>query len=246
MIKKRGPYDSPLQRERRRSILSNTRHLLETEGLEGVSMARIASLSNVSAKTPYNIFGSLDRLLLQTATARLNELLQEDQPRLEKPGIPSILAITQIAMEQFIDSQDFMRVVIAIVVSADAGADGSEPNMGFIQGFTLDALQVAQQDNELRPGTDIHELSRILAANQWGMALMWQQELFSLDQLVRQANLSNLITLLPFCTGPRRACLQALLDEQLEAQHEESTPDFSHLAQRSISNSTNSSMVAIK
>ena len=246
MIKKRGPYDSPLQRERRRSILSNTRHLLETEGLEGVSMARIASLSNVSAKTPYNIFGSLDRLLLQTATARLNELLQEDQPRLEKPGIPRILAITQIAMEQFIDSQDFMRVVIAIVVSADAGDGGSKPNLGWVQGFTLESLLVAQQNNELRPATDIHELSRILAANQWGMALMWQQELFSLDQLVRQAHLSNLITLLPFCIGPRRDWLQALLDEQLDAQHEENTPDFSHLAQTSSSNSTHSSVVAIK
>jgi len=208
-------------------------------------MARIASLSNVSAKTPYNIFGSLDRLLLQTASARLDELLQGDQARLEIPGIPRILAITQIAMEQFIDSQDFMRVVIAIVVSADAGADGSEPNMGFIQGFTLDALLFAQQNNELRPGTDIHELSRILAANQWGMALMWQQELFSLDQLVRQANLSNLITLLPFCTGSRRAWLQERLDEQLETPFEEKSPDFSHLAQPSNASSTKPSLVAI-
>jgi AcrR family transcriptional regulator len=245
MIKKRGPYDSPLQRERRRSILSNTRHLLETEGLEGVSMARIASLSNVSAKTPYNIFGSLDRLLLQTATARLDELLQEGQARLENPGIPKILAITKTAMEQFIDSEDFMRVVIAIVVSADARDGGSEPNMGWIQGFTLESLLIAQQNNELCPATDIHELSRILAANQWGMALMWQQELFSLDQLVRQAHLSNLITLLPFCIGARRDWLQALLDEQLNAQHEEKSPDLSHLAHQSSSNSTKPSLVAI-
>jgi len=208
-------------------------------------MARIATLSNVSAKTPYNIFGSLDRLLLQTASARLDELLQGDQARLEIPGIPRILAITEIAMEQFIDSQDFMRVVIAIVVSADAGADGSEPNMGFIQGFTLDALLVAQQNNELRPATDIHELSRILAAHQWGVTLMWQQELLSLDQLVRQANLSNLITLLPFCTGPRRDWLQQRLDEQLDTQLEEKSPEFSHLAQPSNANSTKPSRVAI-
>ena len=208
-------------------------------------MARIATLSNVSAKTPYNIFGSLDRLLLQTASARLDELLQGDQARLEIPGIPRILAITEIAMEQFIDSQDFMRVVIAIVVSADAGADGSEPNMGFIQGFTLDALLVAQQNNELRPATDIHELSRILAAHQWGVTLMWQQELLSLDQLVRQANLSNLITLLPFCIGHRREWLQQRLDEQLDTQLEEKSPEFSHLAQPSNANSTKPSRVAI-
>ena len=215
MIKKRGSYDSPLQQERRREILCNTRSLLESEGLDGVSMARIASMSKVSTKTLYNIFVSRDRLLLQTATARLNELLLQGRGRLEAPGIPSILARTEIAMEQFIDSPDFMKVIISIMVGSDAYADGSQPNMGSIQGFTVDALLLARQNHELLSTTDIHEVSRLLAANQWGMTLMWQQELLSLEQLVRQANLINIITLLPFCIGDRHDWLQERLDKQL-------------------------------
>ena len=101
MVIKRGPYDSPSQRERRKQILLKTRYLLESEGLGGMSMARTAKMSNVSTKTLYNIFVNRELLLLESASKRLDELLLSNTIQSEVHGIPRFLAITAIAMKPF-------------------------------------------------------------------------------------------------------------------------------------------------
>lgn len=186
-----------------------------------MSMARIAKMSNVSTKTLYNIFVNRELLLLESASERLEELLLSNTIQLEEHGIPRFLAITAIAMKPFIDNPDYMKVVVSIIVSATDDVRGSEVRMGRVQGFAHDALLIARQNCELRPATDIHELSLILAANQWGVALLWQQNLLSLDQLIKQSNLNNVITLLPFCIGHRRDWLE----ERLDTLSQETSPN---------------------
>jgi AcrR family transcriptional regulator len=212
MAVKRGPYDSDLQRQRRSQILLNTRELLESEGIEGISMARIAKMSSVSTKTLYNIFVNREGLLLQAAANRLDELVGSASIQTATPGIPRLLAITELAMLPFRDNPDFMKTVVAIVVAANENTPGAGERVGRVQMLAYDALVVARENDELKSGVDLQELSLIIAANQWGVALMWQQNMISLEQLIRQSNLNHVITLIPFCTDGRKQWLEKRMD----------------------------------
>ncbi|MDG2327414.1 MAG: TetR/AcrR family transcriptional regulator [Halioglobus sp.] len=212
MAVKRGPYDSDLQRQRRSQILLNTRELLESEGIEGISMARIAKMSSVSTKTLYNIFVNREGLLLQAAANRLDEMVASASIQIVTPGIPRLLAITELAMMPFRDNPDFMKTVVAIVIAANENTPGAGERVGRVQMLAYKALVVARENDELKSGVDLQELSLIIAANQWGVALMWQQNMISLEQLIRQSNLNHVITLIPFCTDGRRQWLEERMD----------------------------------
>ena len=212
MAVKRGPYDSDLQRQRRSQILLNTRELLESEGIEGISMARIAKMSSVSTKTLYNIFVNREGLLLQAAANRLDEMVASASIQIVTPGIPRLLAITELAMMPFRDNPDFMKTVVAIVIAANENTPGAGERVGRVQMLAYNALVVARENDELKSGVDLQELSLIIAANQWGVALMWQQNMISLEQLIRQSNLNHVITLIPFCTDGRRQWLEERMD----------------------------------
>ncbi len=212
MAVKRGPYDSDLQRQRRSQILLNTRELLESEGIEGISMARIAKMSSVSTKTLYNIFVNREGLLLQAAANRLDEMVASASIQIATPGIPRLLAITELAMMPFRDNPDFMKTVVAIVIAANENTPGAGERVGRVQMLAYNALVVARENDELKSGVDLQELSLIIAANQWGVALMWQQNMISLEQLIRQSNLNHVITLIPFCTDGRKQWLEERMD----------------------------------
>ena len=111
-------------------------------------------------------------------------------------------------MRPFRDNPDFMKTVVAIVIAANENTPGAGERVGRVQMLAYDALVVARENDELKSGVDLQELSLIIAANQWGVALMWQQNMISVEQLIRQSNLNHVITLIPFCTDGRKQWLE--------------------------------------
>src|SRR6056297_1606432 len=62
-------------RDRQKSvIISAAREILKTEGLEGLQARRVASDSDCSVGTIYNLFGSLDMLIIAANAGTLNDL----------------------------------------------------------------------------------------------------------------------------------------------------------------------------
>ncbi|MGB2192508.1 MAG: hypothetical protein ACPH3A_08050, partial [Luminiphilus sp.] len=53
--------------------------------------------------------------------------------------------------------------------------------------------------------------SQLLAASQWGVTLMWQKGLISLETLRRQAIIKHCLDLMPFCRMETRKWLDDLL-----------------------------------
>ena len=45
--------------------------------------------------------------------------------------------------------------------------------------------------------------------------MLWERGVLTLDEMIRQANLNQCITLLPFCIGARRQWLEERLESQL-------------------------------
>lgn len=225
MSKKRGPYSSPRQQERRKRILEAAAVELESRGFSALSMQRIAEVSDVSTKTLYNLFGSLDLLLLDAASQHLVDL-QESAPVLAaEPGIPRLVAYASASVKRFEFLPDYARAVISILIRAELDPEAAYARFGPVQRFALSALSTAADRGELRADLDLKALSYLIAANEWGAVLLWEKKLLTVEQLEPQIRLNNLLTLIPLCLGK---CKQ-LLEQELAKLFDAGLPAFPDL-----------------
>ena len=211
MAKIRGKYASPAQAERRRRILRETLKLLQQESPADISMAQIADLSDVSTKTLYNLFTSRNGLLL-AAAAQTRADTQTSANVISAPaGIPRILELTRRTMDTFERSPEFMKSAMSVVVGIRAEEEAEHHRVGMTQKWFHEALLVANSEDQLLLETDCILLSQLLAASQWGVTLMWQKGIISLETLRRQAVIKHCLDLMPFCRIETRNWLNDLL-----------------------------------
>ena len=208
---KRGPYSSPRQQARRQRILHCATSLLEKQGRAALSMQSIAQHSSVSTKTLYNLFGNLDRLLLDAAALILEEQRQSAVVTDEPEGIDRLITYSVGTMVDFQAMPEAARAMVSILVRAELDADSAYERFGPMQRYALQSLTIARQNGELVEGVDIEQLSYQISAHQWGAVLLWEKGLLELEQLASQVRLNLYLTLAPICTGERAENLQSEL-----------------------------------
>ena len=211
MAKIRGKYASPAQAERRKRILRETLKLLQHASPADISMAQVAELSDVSTKTLYNLFKSRNGLLLAAAAQTRADTQSSANVMSAPAGISRILELTRRTMDTFEQSPEFMMSAMSIVVGISAEDEADHHRVGNTQKWFHEALLVAESEDQLIPGTDCTQLSQLLAASQWGVTLMWQKGLISLETLRRQAIIKHCLDLMPFCRMETRKWLEDLL-----------------------------------
>ena len=217
MAKVRGKYASPAQAERRKRILRETLKLLASESPSDISMAQIAELSDVSTKTLYNLFKSRNGLLLAAAAQTRANTQNSANVMSAQAGISRILELTRRTMDTFEKSPEFMESTMSVVVGISAEDEAEHHRVGITQKWFHEALLVAESEDQLLPGTDCMQLSQLLAASQWGVTLMWQKGLISLETLRRQAIMKHCLDLMPFCRMETRKWLDDLLASMMES-----------------------------
>ena len=211
MTQPRGKYASPAQAERRKRILEETLRLLKEETPSDISMAQIAECSDVSTKTLYNLFKNRNGLLLAAAAQTRAEALSS-VPVISAPnGVVRIIELTRRTMDTFARSPAFMDSAMSVVVSISAEEEAEYHRVGSTQRWFYEALLAAESEGELIAGTNCLMLSQLLAASQWGVTLMWQKKLISLDTFRHQAILKHCVDLMPFCQTDTKDWLQELL-----------------------------------
>jgi len=217
MAKVRGSYASPAQVERRKRILRETLKLLQEASPADISMAQIAELSDVSTKTLYNLFRSRNGLLLAAAAQTRADTQNSTNVMSAPAGISRILELTRRTMDTFERSPEFMESAMSVVVGISAEDEAEHHRVGKTQQWFYEALLVAESEDQLIPGTDCMQLSQLLAASQWGVTLMWQKGLISLETLRRQAIIKHCVDLMPFCRMDTRTWLDDLLASMTES-----------------------------
>ena len=217
MAKVRGSYASPAQVERRKRILRETLKLLQEASPADISMAQIAELSDVSTKTLYNLFRSRNGLLLAAAAQTRADTQNSTNVMSAPAGISRILELTRRTMDTFERSPEFMESAMSVVVGISADDEAEHHRVGMTQKWFHEALLIAESEDQLLPGTDCMQLSQLLAASQWGVTLMWQKGLISLETLRRQAIIKHCLDLMPFCRMETRKWLDDLLASMVES-----------------------------
>ena len=217
MNKKRGPYSSPRQQERRIRILRAAGDLFEEHGYSALSMQSIAEVSGVSTKTLYNLFGNLDSLLQAQALQRLDDLQDSAPVHDAEAGIPRLLAFTAGSMRLFENRPVPGRAVISILLRAELDPEMALERFGPVQRFAHASLAIAQEQGELREGLDLAAIANLFAASEWGVVLLWEKGLLDVSQLRHQISLNNYLTLIPLCVGERKTILENELEELLSS-----------------------------
>lgn len=211
MASKRGQYSSPLQQERQQRILRAAQEQLTRDGAAALTMKSVAQASNVALKTVYNIFGNRENLLVETV-ARVIDRLEESAAVLEpEPGIPQLLAYSDRGYQVVSDDQDFTAVTLRVLFQADRG-DLAAQQIGRLHKLVRFSLLSARRKGELVDDVDIDALTDVIAANQWGLALMLDKGLLPMEALGDRVQLSHCLTLIPVCRGERRAWLERKAD----------------------------------
>ena len=204
----RGPYSSPRQEERQRRILEVARQEISSLGYDAITMQALARASGVSTKTLYNLYGTKDELLLAAVADLLGNL--EHQPAVESaaPGIPRLLAFTRAVFQQIVDTPRYAEVMARSLFQAPAGHNLVDVLLGTTTRVSQAALDAEQAAGGLSESVDTDKLAGILAANQWGLVLLWSKGLIALEDLLERAVLSQQLTLIPACTPARREELE--------------------------------------
>lgn len=215
LAEKRAPR-SERQLQRAANILAVARAELAAKGYDGVTMNALAEKAGVVKKTLYNLYGSKDDLLL----AAISELINgyRGEAGLADPGIPAIITGRVAANREIVATPEYAEAMTKALVQAD-------PAHPLVQVLLRDAislqafhLEAAARRGELRPDVNVPELAEQVAAQGWGLILLWMKGLVPLEEFENRSLTGLLVLLLAVTRGPRHRALTELLDSTSRAR----------------------------
>jgi AcrR family transcriptional regulator len=208
----RGPYSSPRQVARQRRILEVTRQEIGAVGYDAITMQLLAEAADVSTKTLYNLYGSKDELLLAAVADLLGNLELQASVVSAEPGIPSLLAFTDVVAEQVRATPRYAEVMAKALFQAPAEHNLVGLLLGNMVRVSQRALESERDCGGVAVDLDIDAVSQLLTAHQWGLILTWSKGQISLEEFPGLARQSLIVSLLPLCTASRRRALEPFLD----------------------------------
>ncbi len=183
MSAKRGSYSSPRQQQRREQILSAARELIASKGYDGLTMRDLARASGVSDATLYNLFTTKDRLVM-TAVADLLEGIAQSVQKLDKVrGLAAIVRYSDAISEQIQQRPAYAQAMSRALFQSEPQSRIVDVLLDSNRRFLSKELYGAKREGELRAGVDVTSSATILSGHTWGVLLMWNKGLLSLDLL---------------------------------------------------------------
>ena len=183
MNRKRASYSSPRQQERQEKILATARRLIAEKGYSGLTMRDLASASNVSEKTLYNLFESKDRLVMRAVADLLDAIVQGVEAQSRQPGLDTILLYSQAMTRQILETPAYAHAMAQALFHADEGNPLVDILLQSNERYLHLELQHALTRGELHEDANVQQLAGLLLANMWGVLLLWQKGLLSLQAL---------------------------------------------------------------
>lgn len=211
MSAKRGSYSSPRQQQRRERILAAARGLIADKGYDGLTMRDLARASGVSDATLYNQFATKDRLVMAAVADLLDGITQSVQTLEQAPGLAAILRYSDSISEQIQRNPAYAQAMSRALFQAEPHSPIIEVLLDSNRRFLSKALYEAKSRGELKAGVDVSSNATILAGHTWGVLLLWEKALVTLELLPTMSRQSIEISL--FSIASRRG------SELLEMNH---------------------------
>lgn len=155
---------------RKKRILAAARRLIVSEGLEGLSMRKLAAEARLSVRTLYNLIGSREEILRALVSSGMDEMdaVLEATTPLSDP-IARARAVILVSAEHFIADPDAYRPVLLALYREGTSMGGDAFALGE-RAATMQrvAIEAAMSEGLLRRDVDPMMLG-------WQIFLSWAQ-----------------------------------------------------------------------
>ncbi len=199
----------------RARIRAAAEEIIRTEGMEKLTMRRLAEQAQVSLRTPYNLFGSKTDVLIS--------LIDEAQFQLSPPTLsteqPTIVEQLLALLDQiegfFGSDEEYFRSIYASIMTSDH-PEAREIAVSRSVALARMRLQEAAMNGELAVGVDTEKLGRYLAIQLLAVLGMWGSGLLFNRECIAQVRQSWCAALLQHCNETSRPPLRAAYRVALE------------------------------
>jgi len=212
MSARRGSYFSPRQQARRERILQAARDLIAEKGYDGLTMRDLASASDVSDKTLYNLFDSKDRLVMIAVADLLGEIARRVEAKSQQPGLEAVLLYSDSTMRQILETPAYAEAMARGLFQAEANTALVDVLLSANERFLRRELYAALQRKQLLADTDVAVTARMLAGHMWGILLLWNKGLLTLEELSSMATHSLCLSLAGIVRGQGKTLIARRLE----------------------------------
>ena len=195
----------------RARICAAAESIIRSEGMDNLTMRRLAVVAGVSLRTPYNLFGSKTDVLIALLDEAVFKFTQLGSAHADGAAIARMLrALGQI--ETFFDSDEtyYRGIYAAIMTSDHPEVRSTSVDRAIASARVLMAQAIS--NSELRADTDAQSLGRHLAITLLAVLGMWGSGFFSNRESMAQARRAWLAVMLQHCSETSRPMLAAAYD----------------------------------
>lgn len=207
----------------RARIRAAAEHIIREEGLQNLSMRRLAQEADVSLRTPYNLFGSkTDVLISLMEQARVGFV--PETGAVEQHIFLERWLTTLDSIEAFFGAdEEYFRAIYAAIMTSDhpeARASAFSRNVEIAR----DRLEQAAENGELLVGTDTDQLGRRLAIHLIGSLGMWGAGMLSIRECIAQVREDWYLSLIQQSSDQVRVLLVDAMHAQATSAAETASP----------------------
>jgi AcrR family transcriptional regulator len=203
----------------RARIRAAAEEIIRTEGMEKLTMRRLAEQAEVSLRTPYNLFGSKTDVLISLIDEAQFELSPLSVSTEQITIVEQLLALLDRIEGFFGSDEEYFRGIYASIMTSDH-PEAREMAVSRSVALARMRLQQAAVNGELAAGTDTDKLGRHLAIQLLAVLGMWGSGFFSNRECIAQVRESWCAALLQHCSETSRpACESATKIDPFQIGH---------------------------
>jgi AcrR family transcriptional regulator len=192
----------------RARICAAAEAIIRGEGMDKLTMRRLAEVAGVSLRTPYNLFGSKTDVLIALLDDAGFQFSQFGAARAGGPALAHMLDALSTIEAFFASDEAYYRAIYAAIMTSDH-PEVRSTNVDRAIGLARMLIGQAVCNGELRVDTDADALGRHLAIMLLAVLGMWGSGFFSNRESIAQVRRAWLAVLLQHCGDAERPRLAA-------------------------------------
>ena len=201
----------------RARICAAAEAIIRGEGMDKLTMRRLAEVAGVSLRTPYNLFGSKTDVLIALLDEAGFEFAPHDAGDSHAGAIARLLDGLGRIEAFFASDEEYYRGIYAAIMASDH-PEARRTNVGRAMASSHMLIAQAIATGELRAGTDAESLGRHLAITLLAVLGMWGSGFFANRESIAQVRRAWVAVLLRHCSETSRPWLAAAYDNSSEAE----------------------------
>lgn len=191
--------------------------IIRGEGLDKLTMRRLAEVAGVSLRTPYNLFGSKTDVLIALLNDAGFEFAQHDASDSHAGAIVQLLEGLGRIEAFFAGDEEYYRGIYAAIMTSDH-PEARSICVGRAIASARALMEQAVTDGDLRADIDAEGLGRHLAIALLAVLGIWGSGFFANRESIAQVRRAWIAVLLQHCSDAARPGLAAAYDKFCETE----------------------------